>query len=782
MKILRSPLTLRSIAAWTVVGMLALSGMAAEKEVTSTRNIEGIVEEAAGAPLQGAHVVIYTGKPKEGPAYLCPYCYKDCGRTTSTDAEGRFVFEDVDASLLYRLLVVRDGYLSAFISDVDPGTDLAEASLDPLNLKGISAERILKAKVMDQNGQPVFGAQVEVEGWSTHEGRTTWGPPSRTMLTPMAVSNKEGEVTLVAKERLRSIDIQVTCPNYAQAEFYELPFRNEIHQFNLSEGGAISGKLVHDGKPLSGRQILLASEDRSTRSNFIEETIATDPNGRFLFLNMPTGLVYHVTASSESIENMGITRLTRVSDLQEGETRDIGTLQIEPGLTISGSVELSDEANIPEDSVLFLSHDRIWGGQRIKLPPDGTFEAKGMHPGEYRCTIRMPGYRLSGMNRSFNDLNGGELLATIKNSAKGLVILMEPGDRDLNGIGLPPGMPWRESARFQPLHGIEPLPREELAAEIQVKAIDAETKMPIEKFSVIPGWKFQRPEQMAWQIFQERTVKVDSPEKIQIASRNGAAHVQVKADGYFASSMNVDGKFDEVVTVELTQGKGIKGNVVLPGGEPAYKAEVLMTRSREEKVMRQRLYIRNRQFDRNTRADSHVAATDETGAFEFPPTRNVESLYFVHPSGFATVRDPSVQGLVSVQLQAWSKISGRLSGFPEDKNYYIQVMSEPPAQLLEKKGPPKLVANLFKAVDQVVQGNNRDALGPILTLGHSASWNDGGEFHIEDVPPGRWWVVLSERKSVSQHPGAFQLVPLDGEEVEVEPGETTQVDFHFEVK
>jgi hypothetical protein len=499
---------------------------------------------------------------------------------------------------LFRLVVAREGYRSRFLDDVNPAGVSVEAALESLEVSEISEDRIFKGRILDHKGHPVFGARVSVEGWSTSAApsRTTWGPPERVMINPMAVSNPDGEFTFFAKESLRSMNIEVTCPNYAQAEFYELKFGGEVKDFRLSEGGAVSGKLVNDGKPLSGRTILISSEDRTVRSNFTEASVATDSDGRFVFYNMPTGLVYYVTAEADSIKDLGITPLTRVEPLKEGESRDAGALEVEPGLNLSGRIKLSDDGALPKDSMIFLSHDKIWGSRRLSPNPDGTFAFEGLHPGAYRCSIRMPGYRLARMNRSFNDLNRGQLLATINESAGGLVILLEPGKWDLNGSGMPSGMPWNQSVRFQPLHGIEKLPREELAAEIKVVAVDADSNEPIESYTVTPGWQFAKPSKLAFQTFQKRRVTGPPMEPLQIASRSGPAFVQVEAEGYFPATRQVEGMFDQQVRVALEKGSGLGGTVLQPDEEPAAGCKLLMAVTGEKNSFGPRISISNRRW------------------------------------------------------------------------------------------------------------------------------------------------------------------------------------------
>jgi len=69
--------------------------------------------------VRGATVFLYTARPKKGPAYLCPSCYPDCGRYGRTGADGRFRIGSVNGALLFRVVVVAEGYEPGFFKDVE---------------------------------------------------------------------------------------------------------------------------------------------------------------------------------------------------------------------------------------------------------------------------------------------------------------------------------------------------------------------------------------------------------------------------------------------------------------------------------------------------------------------------------------------------------------------------------------------------------------------------------------------------------------------------------------
>ena len=74
---------------------------------TQASGLEGQVVDESNQPVQDISVFIYTGKPKKGPAVLCPYCYVDFGKQTQTDQDVAFTFGSVDDALTFKLLLVK---------------------------------------------------------------------------------------------------------------------------------------------------------------------------------------------------------------------------------------------------------------------------------------------------------------------------------------------------------------------------------------------------------------------------------------------------------------------------------------------------------------------------------------------------------------------------------------------------------------------------------------------------------------------------------------------------
>ncbi|MCF7975163.1 MAG: carboxypeptidase-like regulatory domain-containing protein [Phycisphaerae bacterium] len=742
--------------------------------------LQGRVTDASGNALKDARVFVYTAKPKVGPAYLCPSCYPDCGKEASTDADGGFDIEALAPSLLFRILVVQQGYLPQFMGDIDPAHGPVTVAMETLDLSAVPAERLLQGRVVNARGEPVVGASVTAEGWSSNRGSRTFGPPSMVLMTPVAVSNLQGEFSLVAKQEVLNVELKIHCRNYAQAEFHEIPFGKRPRDFQLAEGGTITGRLVHNGKPLSERMMLASSEDRFAGSNFTRESIATDPEGRFTFSNLPVELVYNVTASMESIGALGLTPLTRVTELKNGQAHDIGDLVIQPGLTVSGKVELSDGKPIPPDSMIFLNHEKIWGGLSQTLGPDGTFTFSGVHPGEIGCPIRIPGYRIAKLNRSYYDLNGGQLEATLTESVTNLILLLDPGDRDWNGIGSPRGMPWKETPKFLPFSGIEPLPESRLDARVRIQAVDAKTGAMLDTYQVTPGWRFDSDQDPVWHSFQARTVH-SADTRIDIEKRAAPAFIQVTADGFLPAYLLVQDRTGETMTVQMQRGQGVHGAVLQPDGAPASKAQVVMlsapTQGRSSNYGFASLS--NGRFGRETSREHSLQETDSAGEFSFPPGHETHPLFIAHDTGFAVQESPETGESLIIRLQPWASISGSISNFDTKGDWLIQVSARRPRLSDDPAPKPSggFLSTLFRGLRKDTETPEQPPLLP--TIGSIVTPTGTGEFNFDHIPPGHWWVVLAHKESLPGETafGAFTLKAVDAVEIDVESGAVVPVDL-----
>src|SRR5260221_10879149 len=83
--------------------------------------LASVVRDDSANPVARAHVFILSAKPYDQTKAYCPTCYPECGRRSITNAQGQFLFEDLNPKLLYSLLIVADGFEPAKLVDASPG-------------------------------------------------------------------------------------------------------------------------------------------------------------------------------------------------------------------------------------------------------------------------------------------------------------------------------------------------------------------------------------------------------------------------------------------------------------------------------------------------------------------------------------------------------------------------------------------------------------------------------------------------------------------------------------
>src|SRR3954471_379761 len=102
MKLIRKVrMGLRSVVSACIMAAVICSAQAAQKSGLEERDsdrpdLTGTVKDPEGKPLPQASVFIYTAGPKEGASILCPSCYADCRKSTTTDKDGHFKIESLD--------------------------------------------------------------------------------------------------------------------------------------------------------------------------------------------------------------------------------------------------------------------------------------------------------------------------------------------------------------------------------------------------------------------------------------------------------------------------------------------------------------------------------------------------------------------------------------------------------------------------------------------------------------------------------------------------------------
>src|SRR2546423_1773204 len=158
------------------------------------RRSPGAVRSPDRKPVAGATVAIYTAGPRTGTSTYCPSCYPDCVKSATTDAAGTFTIRSLDPGLIFRVLVVAEGFAPQFVEKVDPARGPIEPTLKPTDRTRLKPGHVLRGRVLDPDGNPVFRASVSAFGMRSATVLGRYG--TLRGIDPLAVTNARGEFVL----------------------------------------------------------------------------------------------------------------------------------------------------------------------------------------------------------------------------------------------------------------------------------------------------------------------------------------------------------------------------------------------------------------------------------------------------------------------------------------------------------------------------------------------------------------------------------------------------------
>ena len=84
--------------------------------------------------------------------------------------------------------------------------------------------------------------------------------------------------------------------------------------------------------------------------------------------------------------------VTFVATEDDGQQVEAGDIQVKPAYTLRGRIVLSNGSPIPAGMRLSIFADRVPDRQTVDLPPDGTYEFKGLGRGVYSLSPAVKGY------------------------------------------------------------------------------------------------------------------------------------------------------------------------------------------------------------------------------------------------------------------------------------------------------------------------------------------------------------------------------------------------------
>jgi hypothetical protein len=271
---------------------------------------------------------------------------------------------------------------------------------------------------------------------------------------------------------------------------------------------------------------------------------------------------------------------------------------------------------------------------------------------------------------------------------------------------------------------------------------DAETKLPIDKFQVIPGGNWAEDQQPLLQRSNARTAR-EGKYSFVFSEPHTQYVLRIEAEGYLpaASQLLDPNKGPQSFDVQLRKASRITGIVRLPTGQPAAGAHVVLTTSSSP------AYIQNGRLRTDTGVNTSVIVkTGDDGRFSLPPESEPFWVLALHDAGTAEISEEQLKASSDITLQKWGAIEGRL-----------MIGAKPGASR-------PIAAHMYRSSHPTAIEIHFD---------HEVTADRDGRFKFMRVPPGD--LQVSRTISGPVGPGTTMSMPTHTTLAHVVPGQTAQV-------
>jgi hypothetical protein len=434
--------------------------------------LEGqVVSASTGGPLKHASLRLSpTGTPPTPQTPRTSF-------TSSTDAEGKFVLQDVDAGT-YVLYAERVGYIGQSYGARSNNSAGARLKLDAgQSMKDLSIKLVPQAmifgKVIDEDGEPVPNTNIECQRWAFVNGkrqlRTTGYGSTQADGSFVVGGLSAGRIYLSAEPRNnpRFNEIERATGNAGRDGFLKTYFPNSLDvtsaaPIEVTPGADVRGIELHMRR---GRLYEIRGHVQNAGSTGMPQNVnmfifpkGTDAyygsgnqaylNGKntaFQFRNLVPGVYIiqtqpaFVTSVDASGEVKTEARLSGRIEVTVGDT-DVENviLPMAPGLEIAGTLKVeSDSSAPPPISNIYLQSTEGpgFGSAGGSVSAEGNFRIHGVAPAIYRVNtngipdgsylkaVRFGGEDMTGKNLDLTSAAGGDM-----------EIVISPNAADISGV------------------------------------------------------------------------------------------------------------------------------------------------------------------------------------------------------------------------------------------------------------------------------------------------------------------------------------------------------------
>lgn len=276
--------------------------------------------------------------------------------------------------------------------------------------------------------------------------------------------------------------------------------------------------------------------------------------------------------------------------------------------------------------------------------------------------------------------------------------------------------------------------------QIRGTVMDADSGQPMNAFKVLIG---ERDPDYAFPLMfytdgQDGKFALSLPSK----STHPGYVVQIEQPGYLpaVSAAYQKSNGNQTLEFKLRKGTGPSGVVLLPSGEPAVNAAVLLCTPLAGVTLNSGAHIQ-----KGLNTTTCRTQTEQTGKFSLPPAVDPEGVIAIHDQGIAQVSFSELADKSNITLQSWATVKGKL--------------------ILESKP----VANQEIALFNQDMHYSKTGVGfPFLTVSLETTTDTNGDFVFDKVPPGPCRVFervnrfASYETSITANAGGVTDVVLGG--------------------
>ncbi|HUS34851.1 MAG TPA: carboxypeptidase-like regulatory domain-containing protein, partial [Verrucomicrobiae bacterium] len=186
-----------------------------------------------------------------------------------------------------------------------------------------TADRELRAQLLDAAGQPVKDATIRVRAVSRASG-TRYGETDD--VESLTKTDDKGAFVVHAKSPFLAATVTAEAPGYAKGVFTELTTGGTVHPLSLLEGVSVIGTVLKDSEPVAGVKVGISDTDRFSKIFTVDLSGTTDAKGRFRIANVPPKRDYYLFGYMHSFADKGALPSRRITALADGSVLDLGEL------------------------------------------------------------------------------------------------------------------------------------------------------------------------------------------------------------------------------------------------------------------------------------------------------------------------------------------------------------------------------------------------------------------------------------------------------------------------